>query len=408
MIDPNRSRRRFLAVSIALLLPLTAGVLVHAARTEEKEPGGDALYKYLSVFSETLNLVRQNYVETTDPGTLLAGAMEGSTDALDPYSIYLPSTVTAGEEADVIPGARHAGLLVLKDRGVAFAASVEKGSAAAAAGLEAGDILSRVAGRPTRQMPLWAINHELAAGLARGATAAAPAGLELEVVRAGETKTFHVDGAPAEKVTASVQDASGFPLLAVARLDAAATAPARGLISGLESTGKKKMIVDLRGVAGGEPDAAAALASLFAKGDLGVLREKGKNTPVKSLTSDAAPAYTGEVVVLVDAYTAGAAELLAAMLQKSAHAKLIGTPSFGWAGERSRLELSNGSRLVLTTSYWSATGGEPISKALVPDLLVDDDFRRFEDRDRPITELILERAVRYLSGEEEIGEKKAA
>jgi len=407
MIDPNRSRRRFLAVSIALLLPLTAGVLVHAARTDEKEPGGDALYKYLAIFSETLNLVRQNYVETTDPGTLLAGAMEGSTDALDPYSIFLPATVTAAEEAAVVPGARHAGLLLLKDRGVAFAAAVEKGSAAATAGVEAGDIVSRVAGRPTRQMPLWAINHELADALTR-ATGATPASVEVEIVRAGETKTIHVDAAPAAPPTASVQEASGFPLLAVARLDAAATAPARGLVQGLESTGKKKLIVDLRGLAGGDPEAAAAVAALFARGDLGALREKGKEKPLRNLASEAAPAYTGELVVLVDPYTAGAAELLAAMLQKSANAKLVGTPSFGWAGERSRLELSNGERLLLTTSYWSATGGEPISKSLTPDLLVDDDGRRFEDRDRPLSELILERAVKYLSGEDEIVEKKAA
>jgi carboxyl-terminal processing protease len=407
MTDSNRSRRRFLAISIALLLPLTAGVLVHAARPDEKEPGGDALYKYLAIFSETLNLVRQNYVETTDPGTLLAGAMEGSTDALDAYSIFLPASVTAAEESSVVPGARHAGLLVLKDRGVAFAASVEKGSAAAAAGLEAGDIVSRVAGRPTRQMPLWAINHEMSDGLAR-ATADPKTMLELEVVRAGETKTFHVAPAAATTAALAVDETSGFPLLTLPRLDAASTTTARGLLEGLEAHGKKKLIVDLRGLAGGEPEAAYAVAGLFAKGDLGALREKGKEQPVKSFASQGEPAWTGETVVLVDLYTAGPAEILAAVLQKSACAKLVGTPSFGWAGERSRLQLSNGARLLLTTAYWSAAGGEPISKSLTPDLLVDDTGRRFEDRDRPLSELILERAVRYLSGEEELVEKKAA
>jgi carboxyl-terminal processing protease len=257
-------------------------------------------------------------------------------------------------------------------------------------------------------MPLWAINHELADGLARAGAAPPPSSLEIEIVRAGETKSVHLDAAPVAPPVAAVQETSGFPMLAVARLDAAATAGARGLVQALETGGKKKMIVDLRGLAGGEPESAAAVAGLFAKGELGALREKGKEKPLRSLASEAAPAYSGEVVVLVDGYTAGAGELLAAMLQKSAHAKVVGTPSFGWAGERSRLELSNGSRLLLTTSYWSAVGGEPIAKSLTPDLLVDDDLRRFEDRDRPLSELILERAVRYLSGEEEIVEKKAA
>ena len=52
--------------------------------------------------------------------------------------------------------------------------------------------------------------------------------------------------------------------------------------------------------------------------------------------------------------------------------------------------------------------GKPLSKRLTPDLLVDDLARRFEERDRPLSELILERAIRYLNGEPELVEKKAA
>ena len=204
MIDPNRSRRRFLALSLLLLTPLMAGVLLNAAKPAAQEPGGDDLYKYLAIFSETLNLVRQNYVESTDLGTLLAGAMEGSTDALDPYSIFLPGSVRREEETEVVPGARHAGLLVLKDRGVAYAAAVEAGSVAATAGIEAGDIVSRVGGRPTRQMPLWAINHELAVALKGDNEDEIPALMEwahgrgmdlslIEVMPLGEVGTERVD-----------------------------------------------------------------------------------------------------------------------------------------------------------------------------------------------------------------------
>ena len=50
----------------------------------------------------------------------------------------------------------------------------------------------------------------------------------------------------------------------------------------------------------------------------------------------------------------------------------------------------------------------PLSQRLTPDLLVDDLARRFEERERPLSELILERAIRYLKGEPELVEKKAA
>lgn len=401
MTDPDRTRRRFLGVSILVLLPLVAGVLANAARPADDEPGADSLYKYLAVFSETLNLVRQNYVESTDLGTLLAGAMEGSTDALDPYSIFLPASVTTAEEPQVLPGVRHAGLIVLKDRGVAYAAAVEAGSAAERAGLQAGDILSIVAGHPTRQMPVWAINHELAS--------AAGSDVELEIVRSGETKKVSL---PVEIVpfpTPKVEETGGFPMLSLPRIDLAAVAPARTLLATLATPAAArpaKLIVDLRGVSGGEPEAAYALAGLFAQGALGDLKEKDKL--LKSFRNDAAPVYQGEIAVLVDGYTAGAAEIVAAALRQSAGAKLVGLPSFGWAGERSRLDLSNGARLLVTTAYFSAADGKPLLESLAPDLLVDDFGRRFAERERPLSQLILDRAIRFLAGESELAEKKAA
>lgn len=401
MTDPDRTRQRFLGISLLVLVPLVAGVLLNAARPKDDEPDADSLYKYLAVFSETLNLVRQNYVESADLGTLLAGAMEGSTDALDPYSIFLPASVTIAEEPQVVPGVRHAGLVVLKDRGVAYAAAVEAGSAAARAGLEAGDILSIVAGHPTRQMPVWAINHELVS--AAGTT------VELEIVRGGETKKLAL---PIEVVpfpAPRMEPTGGFPMLSLPRLEVAAVEPSRAMLAALPpATAEQpaKLIVDLRGVSGGEPEAAYALAGLFAQGALGDLKEKEK--AIRSFHNDAEPVYRGEIAVLVDGYTAGAAEILAAALRQSAGAKLVGLPSFGWAGERSRLDLSNGARLLVTTAYFSAADGKPLQESLTPDVLIDEFGRRFEERERPLSQLILERAIRLLAGESELAEKKAA
>ncbi len=114
------------------------------------------------------------------------------------------------------------------------------------------------------------------------------------------------------------------------------------------------------------------------------------------------------MILLVDGYSSGAAEILAAVLQQKKGAKLVGVPTFGWAGERSRIELEGGARLYLTTAFFAGPDGKPLSERLTPDLLVDDIIRRFEERERPLSELILERAIRYLNGEPELVEKKAA
>jgi carboxyl-terminal processing protease len=396
--DANRSRRRFLAFSLVVLMPLVGGVLWSAAEQGDKEPDPDALYRYLSIFSETLNLVRQTYVEPTDMETLLAGAMEGSTDALDAFSIYLPSAVPAAEERDLVPGARHAGLVVLKDRGVAYVAGVEEGSPAVTADLQSGDIVSRVGGRTTRQMPVWEINRQLVPADGRE--------LEIEVVRRGETKTLKLKLGPSQPPAPSLVPVEGHPLLKIPRLDAAAVEAVRALLARSAGEGTAKLMIDLRGLSGGEPEAAYALAGLLADGELGTLKEKEKVE--KTFTGSGPVAYRGQLVLLVDGYTTGAAEILAAVLQQKAGAKLIGVPTFGWAGERSRIELENGARLYLTTAFFAGPDGKPLSQRLTPDLLVDDVSRRFEERDKPLSELILERAIRFMNGEPELVEKKAA
>ena len=283
--DPNRSRRRFLALSLVVMLPLVGGVLWSAAETGDKEPDPDALYRYLAIFSETLNLVRQTYVEPTDISTLLAGAMEGSTDALDPFSIYLPSAVPAAKEMELVPGARHAGMVVLKDRGVAYVAGVEEGSPAVAADIQSGDILSRIGGRTTRQMPVWEINREFVPADGRD--------LELEVVRRGETKTIQLKLAPSEPPPPSLEPVQGHPLLRIPRIDSAAVEVARGLLAKAAAEGAVKLMVDLRGISGGDPEAAFALAGLFAEGELGTLREKEKVG--KSFTGFGAAGYRGQL-----------------------------------------------------------------------------------------------------------------
>ena len=82
------TRLVFLLLSIALLLPVISGSLSRAAT--EDQPAQDSLSKNLSVFSEVLSLIRRAYVEETSMEELLAGALDGSSDALDQMATYVP------------------------------------------------------------------------------------------------------------------------------------------------------------------------------------------------------------------------------------------------------------------------------------------------------------------------------
>ncbi len=396
MSRSNRSRVLFLLISAALVLPILAGTLLRAAEPREAPPKDDSFYKYLSVFSEVLGLVRQSYVDEPDMGALMTGALDGATDALDPFSLYVPANqVSAFEEAENV-GSRRSGLILLKEHGVAYVVAVEKGSPGAGAGLKVGDIVAKLDGRSTHLMPLWEVDQILAR----------PAGtrVPVEVIRQGEPVRLSFDLKAFAPPPPTLDEVKGARVLRIPGFGPDTAAAVRAILSrGAERTGK--LLIDLRGVAAGDPEAAYAVAELFSQGSLGQLASR--TGTVKTFAGNAAPIWTGKAVVLVDRGTLGASEVLAAVLHQKIGAELVGERTFGHAGRQGSLELSSG-RLLYTDAFYTGPDKKPIREALKPDVLVDERVRTFLEKDAPIDDLILDHGVQRLLGNEGETAKKAA
>ena len=88
LMKSNRSRVLFVVVSVCALASLRA-------MTGPEGAGRDPATRALSIFSEVFSLTRTNYVEPTDSKTLLEGAYDGMSDALDPFSYYVPASSMA-------------------------------------------------------------------------------------------------------------------------------------------------------------------------------------------------------------------------------------------------------------------------------------------------------------------------
>lgn len=391
----NRSRGLFLLVSLAVLVPVMTTVLWSAGR-RSTDGDVDSPYKNLAIFSEVLNLIRSNYVDPTDSGQLMAGAFDGMGDALDPFSTWVPVDQLAVADAANAVGRSRSGLTLLKDQGIAFVLAVEAGSPAAQAGLQAGDIVAEIDGRSTREMPAWALEAQLAGSV--GTT------LKLRVLRQGDDLKLDLPLADYQPPAPEVVEHEGLPMLRIGSFGPETVAQARALVEGLAAREATQLLVDLRGVAGGSPAAAFGLAALFADGELGQLA--GRSDEPRRFNGESAPLWRGEIVVLVDASSQGPAEILAAVLRARAGARLVGVETFGWAGEVEPVELSDGSRLRLTTAFYAPAGGAPISTGLAPDLLVDDFPSHFGDREKPLADRILERGVGLLRGSD--AERQAA
>jgi len=385
----NRSRFLFFLLSTALVLPLLAGSLFGAA-ADEDEAGADSLYKYLAVFTDTLGLVNRAYVEETDVDALMAAALDGVTDALDPMAVYVPPDAVESYLAVRSVGPSHSGLVLLRDHGMVYVLSVLPDSPAEEAGVERGDLIAEIEDSSTRSLPMWQIQQILAG----------PPGtkLNLHLVRFAETIDTSLTLRPFELSGTEVDEHDGVPVLTIPAIGAETAGVVRGLVSGLAD--RSELIIDLRGAADGDVAAAYELAGLFAEGDLGTLA--GRDEAIETFRTDREPLWHGRLLVLTDRATLGAAEVLATVLRQKAGAELVGSRTFGHAGRESMVELGTGAVLLISDAFYTGPDLVPIDEPLEPDVRVSDRSRTFSelghDGEDPaeLPDVVLDEALEHL------------
>lgn len=389
----RRGRLLFIVVSLAVVAVMVGGSLL--ATNNRRDDGADSPYKYISMFVEVLDLVSRAYVDETDATVLMEGALEGATDALGPFALYVPADAKERFEQAEAVGTSRSGLTVLKERGIAFVSSVVPGSPGDEAGLERGDLIASLEGRATREMPLWEI-HALLAG-------APGTSLTLQRVRLGEQEDVAFELAEFSSPGVRLEAVRGVPVLELEALQASTPADvalslATVIGEGAELPGLEKqdrLILDLRDLAGGDASVAYALAGLFVSGELGALVSRDET--LETFANEKAPQWDGELTVLVNGGTQGAGEILATILEGQPNVYVVGQPTFGHSGRETLVPLSNGDQLRITTAFYTGPDRSPITESVPPDVLVRPRFNLDADSDR---DHILEKAVALTLGEE--------
>lgn len=314
----TKSRLAPFLASLALLGTLFV-VLPGLGADEKKEKGGkDSLYRPLGLFTEVLSLVRGNYVEKVEVKPLLAGAFAGMTDAMDPFSEYVPpekmaafeAARTAREKADHV----DSGLVLARRSGYPVVVTAVAGSPAAAAGIQTDDLVEKVGGVSARSLGLWEVEAALS-GKPGGRTSvlvvrdAKPRRQTLDVVRSSWAPSLPSAGRVSGELVVKV------PAFGPGTADALAA-----ILAPLDPS--KALVLDLRGNAFGAWDEAARSAALFCPpGLIGEL--KGRKIAPKSWRAETGQrVHLGGLVLLVDSGTGGPAELFAGALRESAAKEL--------------------------------------------------------------------------------------
>lgn len=392
----------FLSLSVALMVTLLVGAVFGQATQKSN------VYRYLSIFSEVFDLVRNNYVDQVASDKLMEGAFSGVTDAIDEFSYYVAPSQMAAYKNFVDVEDNGIGLIVTKRYGYAYVIAPVEGSPADEAGIGGGDFIEKIDGQPTASLAAWQIRAAL--------DQKRP--VKLHVLRGGETNREEITITPAtfHPVKLEADTISGIAYIKVPYFEEGSAAQFRAALESVRQRNARKLIVDLRGNAGGSVEEAIEAADdLLTSGLITAL--EGRKVEPKKWQADRETAYDGELQVLTDLSSAAGSEIFAAAIRGNNRGKVIGGTTYGKAIVQRFIPLPSGGGVQMTIGHYTTPDLKAITDTgIKPDVTVDLSAQALDDpaekgkKEKKKDDLILNKALQLFGAEPPVKaeEKKAA
>jgi carboxyl-terminal processing protease len=316
-------------------------------------------------------LIVNNYVEDVKVDRVMDGAMRGLADGLDPDSAYLDAKlVKVAEAGPTAAAAGDVGVELTRQYYLRVIAARD-GSPGAKAGLQTGDYVRAIDGKPTRDLSVFEGMR-----LLRGAPGSK---VTLTIIRGNAAEPRQIDLVREKTPTTSLVSGkligTDVGYIRVGSFAGDVAARLREQASALEKSGAKHLVVDVRHTAEGPLEAGLDAARLFVKsGTLAVKAGRGEKAARETIAArDGDGGVALPTTLLVTTGTAGAAELFAAALDGNKRADLIGERTLGRAGVQKLVRLADGRGLWLTYARYLTPGGDAIQgKGINPDVAVDE------------------------------------
>ena len=359
-------------VGALALVPVTTSSLAAADVANYKE-----LEKLMSVYER----VKGAYVDRVDDKTLINGAIDGMLAALDPHSSYLEEsdfdtlrTTTDGNYGGL-------GITVSIEDGAVKVIAPTEDTPAWRAGVKSGDYITHINGEL-----VYGVSLDEAVDKMRGEPGT---GIKLTIVRPGRDKPFDVsmvrERIQLRPVKWEVKD--GIAIIDINTFSGNSADEAKAaMMAANKATGGRPVgyILDLRSNPGGLLDQAVEISDIFLnRGEIVSQRGREKTDIERYYAKAGDMAQGAPIIVLVDAGTASAAEIVAGALQDQRRALVMGDKSFGKGSVQTVVQTGPRSALRLTTArYYTPSGRSVQAGGIDPDISVpqlsDPDYK-----DRP-------------------------
>jgi carboxyl-terminal processing protease len=342
----------------------------------------------LDLFWRVWNVMESEYVnaEEVDSKEQEYGAIKGLVDSYgDPATTFLTpeetETFNSTNEGKYFEGI---GAELGYDNGYIIIVTPLEGSPAKEAGIRPRDVILSIDGEPVSKDD----NIYEVVDMIRGESGST---VTLEVLHAGDIDSTEIEITRGEITvpSMSVEFIDGIAHIDIARFTDATYLTWvnnwESIKSEVLENGTDKIILDLRSNPGGFFDAAVYVADEFLPGtEIVSIQEDGQGRQEEFRSSKGGDFVGKEVVVLVDAGSASASEILAGALQQQGVAQIVGEETYGKGTAQSIEDFSDGSSLHVTVFKWLLPDGTWLNREnpITPDLeieLTTDDFTQGKD-----------------------------
>jgi carboxyl-terminal processing protease len=347
--------------AIVVLAVLSSAVVTGGWLLQRGFTGHGGSVARARLFDEVMARLEHNYVDSIGERELYVRAAEGMLRELhDPHSVFLePKRLARLTESTT---GNYGGLGIRMDvrDGLITVVAPLAGSPAERAGVETGDRVVEIDGKPTR-----GLTDDEALKLLRGAPGST---VSLLIERPGQSRRMNFTLTRQEIHRSAVQRAmvlgNGVGYLQLTLFSDSTERELSRTIDSLSRAGMSSLILDLRGNPGGLLSQGVQVAELFLDPGKKIVSMHGRTAESNHdfVDGDAQRWPTLPLVVLVNEGSASASEIVAGALQDHDRALVVGRTSYGKGSAQTVFPIDGGGALKLTTARWYTPVGRQITK----------------------------------------------
>jgi carboxyl-terminal processing protease len=358
----NNNSKRSVFLPLLVAFSVVTGILIGIYLPRQTDiPQHFGIRSKNDKMNMIINKIESDYVDPVDRSELIESAIPSMLKKLDPHSIYIPARELRRANESILGNFEGIGISFNMLTDTILVISTIPGGPSEKLGLQAGDKIlyvndSLVAGK--------GINDEDIVGMLKG-----PRGtvVSVKILRKGykELLSFDItrDKIPIYSVDVAymINDNIGF-----IRINNFAESTYEEFMKGLRelmSKGMAKLIIDLRGNSGGVMDASIEIANEFLKKGQLIVYTKGRSQQRREARADGKGEFeTGELVILIDEWSASASEILAGAIQDNDRGTIIGRRSYGKGLVQEQVNFPDESGMRLTVARYYTPSGRSIQR----------------------------------------------